>query len=200
MNRLERALERTLWELQELAVPAALVGGLAVSIRSEPRFTRDIDLAVDVADDAAAERLIHDLAQRSYLIGTVLEQSRTGRMATVRMTLPGEGDGGVVVDMLLASSGIEHEVVLCAEQLEAFPNLHLPVASTGHLIALKLLAQDEKQRPQDSIDLSRLLVVADEQQLALAHQAVSMIVERGYHRGRDLIRRLNVAIANHQQR
>jgi hypothetical protein len=32
----------------------ALIGGLAVSTRIEPRFTRDIDLAVSVPDDASA--------------------------------------------------------------------------------------------------------------------------------------------------
>jgi len=39
----------------------ALVGGLAVSVRTEPRFTRDLDLAVAVADDRAAEDLVHRL-------------------------------------------------------------------------------------------------------------------------------------------
>lgn len=39
----------------------ALVGGLAVSVRTEPRFTRDLDLAVAVSDDHAAEALIHQL-------------------------------------------------------------------------------------------------------------------------------------------
>jgi hypothetical protein len=32
----------------DLRVPWALIGGLAVSVRAEPRFTRDIDLAVAV--------------------------------------------------------------------------------------------------------------------------------------------------------
>jgi hypothetical protein len=41
--------------LQRASVPFALVGGLAVSVHVEPRFTRDIDLAVAVAGDAKAE-------------------------------------------------------------------------------------------------------------------------------------------------
>jgi hypothetical protein len=36
----------------------ALVGGLAVSVRAEVRFTRDVDLVVLVADDSEAEWLI----------------------------------------------------------------------------------------------------------------------------------------------
>jgi hypothetical protein len=43
-------------------VSFALVGGLAVSIRTEPRFTRDADLAVALANDAEVEALIHDRA------------------------------------------------------------------------------------------------------------------------------------------
>ena len=37
------------------APPFAVVGGLAVSARTEPRFTRDVDVAVAVANEAAAE-------------------------------------------------------------------------------------------------------------------------------------------------
>lgn len=39
-----------------------LVGGLAVSARSDPRFTRDVDLAVAVDGDADGEALIRALA------------------------------------------------------------------------------------------------------------------------------------------
>jgi hypothetical protein len=52
---LESALRRIVLELNELHVSFALVGGLAVSIRAEPRFTRDADLAVALTNDAEAE-------------------------------------------------------------------------------------------------------------------------------------------------
>ncbi len=52
--------------LRERRVPFALVGGLAVSIRSEVRFTRDVDLAVTVTSDAAMEALVLDLAAAGY--------------------------------------------------------------------------------------------------------------------------------------
>ena len=41
-----------------------LIGGLAVSVRTEPRFTRDLDFAVAVSDDAGAEALTHALRER----------------------------------------------------------------------------------------------------------------------------------------
>jgi hypothetical protein len=56
------------WSPRSLPLPAslrprgkrfALVGGLAVSVRAEVRFTRDVDLAVAVSSDAEAESLVH---------------------------------------------------------------------------------------------------------------------------------------------
>jgi hypothetical protein len=44
----------------------ALVGGLAVSVRAEVRFTRDVDLVVLAADDAEAESLIYELRSAGY--------------------------------------------------------------------------------------------------------------------------------------
>jgi hypothetical protein len=61
-TRLLRALRQTVQALDERVHSWALIGGLAVSIRVEPRFTRDIDIAVAVADDVAAEALVADLS------------------------------------------------------------------------------------------------------------------------------------------
>ena len=40
-----------------------------------------------------------------------------------------------------------------SEPLEIFPSVTLPVAQIGRLVALKLLARDDRSRPQDAIDL-----------------------------------------------
>lgn len=47
--------------LQRLGRPHALVGGWAVSLRVEARFTRDIDFAIVATSDADVERLVQDL-------------------------------------------------------------------------------------------------------------------------------------------
>lgn len=62
MTGLGSTLLKTVAELTRLDRRCALIGGLAVSVRAEPRFTRDIDLAVTVRDDADAERLVNSLA------------------------------------------------------------------------------------------------------------------------------------------
>jgi predicted nucleotidyltransferase len=186
---LDSALRRTVTELAHLGATCALVGGLAVSVRTEPRFTRDIDLAVAVADDRQAERLVRSLVGGGFSLSAAVEQAAAGRLATVR--LRPEGGDADVVDLLFASSGIEPEVVAAADPLEALPGLRVPVARTGHLIALKLLARDDERRPQDGIDLRALAVVADNGERSLALSACEAIAARGFARGRDLPAALN---------
>jgi len=61
VTALETALRQICCDLTEAHASFALVGGLAVSARTEPRFTRDADIAVAVASDAEAEGLTRDL-------------------------------------------------------------------------------------------------------------------------------------------
>ncbi|MGH8902185.1 MAG: nucleotidyl transferase AbiEii/AbiGii toxin family protein [Egibacteraceae bacterium] len=66
VTELGTALRRTVTELDHLGVTCALVGGLAVSVRTQPRFTRDIDLTVAVRDDRDAERLVRSLVSAGF--------------------------------------------------------------------------------------------------------------------------------------
>jgi hypothetical protein len=87
--------------LEELGVAFALIGGLAVGARGEPRYTRDVDLAIGVANDQEAESLLNALSRRGYSVDTVIEQTRTGRLATARLRHPVDPD--VFIDLLFAS-------------------------------------------------------------------------------------------------
>lgn len=185
MTSLEAALRRIERDLAQAQHPFALVGGLAVSARTEPRFTRDADLAVAVGGDAEAEALVLGLRTRGYRIASVLEQETVGRLATVRLA-PMPTPQATVIDLLFASSGIEAEIVAEAETIELLPRLPMRVATVGHLIALKLLSRDDEQRPQDAVDLRALLRVASEADLRGARLAIAAITDRGYGRGRDL--------------
>ncbi len=193
-SHLEEIVRGARKALQALGVDHALVGGLAVSARAEPRFTRDVDLAVSVVADPEAEALIHQLGSRGYRILTVLEQEATGRLATVRFQPPESGEQEVILDLLFASSGIEPEIVETATELEVFPDLKLRVAGVGELLAVKVLARDDKRRPQDLIDIRALLKEATESDLATATRNLALITERGYHRGRDLLAELERAL------
>ena len=150
-------------------------------LHAGPRFTRDVDVAVAITDDKEAEALVHALTSDGYLLLAAVEQDAVERLATVR--LAPALDEGVVVDVLFASSGIEPEIVRSAEAIEILPGLVVPVARTGHLIALKLLARDDESRPQDLADLRSLHEVATREDVDLARSAIHLITERGYHRG-----------------
>ena len=130
MNRLGFALGQAISSLRDEGFEFALVGGLAVSARSEPRFTRDADLAVAVGSDEEAEGLVARLSGRGYRVTAQVEHTHTGRLATVRLTPPGEPSPGLVVDLRFASSGIEPEVIRDTEELRLSPTLVVPVAST----------------------------------------------------------------------
>lgn len=186
MIGLAALLRATAARLDASGIKWAVVGGLAVSARTTPRFTQDIDLAVVVSSDAEAEQLVGDLARNAFQITAVVEQTATGRLATVRLSRSGGDSDDAVVDLLFASSGIESEVVAAAEPVELFPRLDVPIAQIGHLIAMKVLARDDETRPQDLVDLRALVAEASSSDLATARDSLTLITERGYDRGRDL--------------
>ena len=165
-----------------------------MSVRSEPRLTRDADLAVLVSDDRDAETLVLALQGRGWRVVTAIEQDAARRLATVRLAPAGEGALGTVVDLLFASSGIEPEIVAAADLIEAVPGLRAPVARLGHLIALKVLARDDRTRPQDRVDLAALLTRADAAALVEARESLTLITRRGFQRGRDLLAALGAAL------
>lgn len=190
MRRLEAALLRLDNDLRECGVDWALVGGLAVSARSEPRFTRDIDAVVAAPDDAAAEALIRRLLAAGYRVVATLEQEAKGRLATVRLSPPGESAPGLVLDLLFASSGVEAEIAAESERFEIAEGLTLPVARVDALIALKVLSRDDAERPQDLVDLRALLRIAAPGDVDGARRLLRAIESRSFARGRQLIREL----------
>jgi hypothetical protein len=169
----------------------ALVGGLAVSVRTEPRFTRDLDVVVAVPGDMEAEAFVRELVGVGFSTEVATEQTAAGRLATVRVR---KGPRDPVVDLLFASTGIEPEIVAHAESLRVLAH-DVPVARVGHLIAMKLLARDDRTRPQDGVDLRVLAMVASDGDWELAAAAVELIEARGFARGRDLVAALAAARA-----
>lgn len=77
-----------------------------------------------------------------------------------------------------------------------FAGVAAPVAQSGHLIALKLLARDDRTRPQDAVDLRALIAAAADEDLALAKASVGLIERRGFSRDRDLTAALTAAVGD----
>jgi Nucleotidyl transferase AbiEii toxin, Type IV TA system len=186
VTSVESALRRAVADLNALKARWALIGGLAVSARTIPRFTKDLDFVVAVADEGE-EDVVHRLQSRDYAPVEVLEQDYVKRLSGVRLA---HGGSDVVVDLLFASSGIENEVVANADRLEVLPRLTVPVATTPHLIALKVLAG----RNQDLTDLGYLIPSASPAELDTACEAVKLIQVRGFSRGQDVVADLETLI------
>jgi predicted nucleotidyltransferase len=192
---LHRWLGLTVAALDEAQARYAVVGGLAVGVRADPRFTHDVDLAVSVADDSQAEAILFVMIRNGYRTLAELDQTTTGRLATMRLVPPGsrvvdiEAAKPMVVDLLFSSSGIEPETVAAATLFPLTPMLKVPVAQSPHLLAMKLLSVSEN-RPKDVLDLHALVKVVDDEELAITRRLLTLMRRRGYSRGEDLEGRL----------
>jgi predicted nucleotidyltransferase len=191
MQSVDAVLRQAAEDLDALGARWAVIGGLAVAFRSEPRFTKDVDVAVAVADDAEAEGIVNRLQVRGYALASLVEQDYVNRLATARLVRPQAGTSSAFVDLLFANSGIEDEIVRRADRLEVLPDVFMPVASIGHLIALKALAG----RHQDLTDLGYLISVATDADLGEATASAAKIQERGFNRGQDLLADLTSIIS-----
>lgn len=171
-------------DLRDLEAKWAIIGGLAFLIRIDARHTRDIDLALSVANQKASERLYRDLLARGYqLIADRghFENIEMDRTSTLRLCPPGIHTG-VVVDFLLASCGIEKEITEAAEMIEINPGLTVPVARKEHLLAMKVLAG----RSKDRSDALALISAMSPVELSRARSAIDLIGNRGFHRNKNL--------------
>lgn len=190
MQSVDAVLRQAAADLDAIGARWAVVGGLAVAFRSEPRFTKDVDLAVAVADDAEAEGIVNRLQVRGYALASLVEQDYVNRLATARLVRPEAGTSSAFIDLLFANSGIEDEIVRRADLLEVLPDVFMPVASIGHLIALKALAG----RHQDLTDLGYLISAASDADLGEARASAALIEERGFNRGQRLCEDLTAII------
>jgi hypothetical protein len=188
-TKLERALAAAAEDIAAEGKRFALVGGLAVSVRAEVRFTRDVDLAVAVDSDAEAESLVYALKSRGYATVASVEHEAQSRLATNRLRSP----QGVKVDLLFASSGIEGETIARAT-IVALPSVGaVPIARAEELLSLKVLSMTD-ERLQDRIDARNLLRVNVDLDLVCVRDNLRLITERGYARSQDLAAKLTTLL------
>jgi predicted nucleotidyltransferase len=184
------ALSQIVAELRRLGKAFCVVGGFGVSLRGQVRFTRDVDVAVRIADDAEAEALVRELGAHGYRPTALVEHDERGRLSTARMRSP----SGVTVDLLLASSGIEAETVARATTIEIAGAGAVPVAQAEELLAMKVLSMEDR-RAQDRLDALSLLEVNDDLDLGRVREDLRLIRDRGYHRKQDLDAKLDALLA-----
>jgi hypothetical protein len=168
-------------QLGEAGFPFALVGGIAASARGEARFTRDIDVAVAVQDDAEAERVVFLLVKQGYVVTATVEQEVTGRLATARL----RNANGIICDLIFATTGIESEIVQGAELIEVFSKVHVPTATAEALLAMKTLSATP-QRPRDSGDIQSIILANQTFDEAKVLRYLDAINRSGCARGQQL--------------
>jgi len=115
----------------------------------------------------------------------VIEQAERKVLSTVRFKHPDDQGNDPSVDLLFASTGIEPLIVREATSVKIADEVLVPVARIPHLIAMKVLSENEV-RDQDRGDLRVLLTAASVEELAEAEKAVRLIEERGFNRGKNL--------------
>lgn len=190
-NRVFAALAGIVAELRERNVSFALVGGLAVSVRAEPRFTADVDLAITVSADNEVELLAHQLTLRGYQVRALVEHKSRGRIATVRLL----GRHGVVIDLIAATCGIEPEIVEAATPVLVENAGELPVAQPADLVAMKLLSATPR-RAQDMLDARSLLLSNAQLDIEHVRRRLELIRARGFDRDEDLDGKLRALLAD----
>ncbi len=167
-------------DLRSKGIGWALVGGIAVTLRVSPRATEDVDVVLAVGSDWEAQKVIGFLFSRGWHY-VKEHQDHQEQIASTRIRGPGRGE--VIVDLLVAVSGIETEVVASAEPILVAGEFEMPVASLPALIALKVLAGRDKDRQ----DIEALLDAAGSADIHLARRFLELIERRGFDRDKDLL-------------
>lgn len=146
-NNLNAALaDLTRW-LQREQIPFAVIGGVAVGVRGEPRFTADVDVIIGLELDDALQ-LIHRLPGSHFepLFAGVAEVVRTSFILPLRHV-----ETGVKVDAAIGLSGFERQLLARATEME-LAGVVAPVATVEDIVLMKLIAG----RPRDTEDCEKL--------------------------------------------
>ena len=134
--------------LEARGMRCALIGGLAVSLRGQPRMTVDVDLVV-LATVEEALQLVHELD------GTCFAPLFPGveEVVTKSFILPlRHRSTGIRVDLAIGMSGFEQRAVHRATPV-TIGGTRIPVVSIEDLLVMKALAG----RPQDDQDIRGLV-------------------------------------------
>ncbi|MGH7896075.1 MAG: hypothetical protein ACREQL_15490 [Candidatus Binatia bacterium] len=126
-------------------VPYAVIGAHAVNVWLEPRFTADVDVAVQ-ATSAEMQRLKQLLAASGYM---VTREHGAGQPSGPDFVRFSSADGSLVLELQTAKTALQREVIRRAAAGASGPR----IATVEDLIVMKLIAN----RPKDRADLDGLV-------------------------------------------
>lgn len=180
LDGLFSALRRLDFDFRSQHVPWALVGGIAIALRVLPRTTEDVDVILAVSGDEETQRIAGFLISRGWRPEREFNNQH-GQIASMRMRGPGRSD--IILDLLVAATGIEAEVAASAEPVVVVQEIEMPVATVASLLALKILAGRDKDRQ----DIEALVEAATPRDIRDARRLLELIERRGFDRDKDLL-------------
>ena len=143
------ALAKSAATLSDNRVRYAIIGGMATGFRSQPRFTKDVDILLQVPQ-IKLPLLLEDFARRGFDVDQldVIREWTQHHMATISYH-------GIRVDLLKpVLPAYQH--ILDRARAETWLDHPIRVASAEGLILLKLLAF----RTQDVLDIENLVAAS----------------------------------------
>ena len=165
---LYQALRRILSVLENLQVPYALIGGLALAFYEVVRATKDLDLLILLSPDEM-EKLAGQLRVNGLPAGARKGAPGDPVVGVVVVQVP-VGEGELTCDLLLPSARWQSEAIRNAGTFEV-EGLQVRVVQARDLFLLKLYAGG----PQDLLDASQLLRMQDEATRAVWKDAASKL-------------------------
>ena len=135
--------------LRAQGVSYAVIGGIATTVRGEPRFTADVDVVVGIDLDRALQ-LLDSLISSPFrpLFTDVADVVKKAFILPIRHI-----SSGIRVDMAIGMTGFERQLIARATEA-TIGGRSIPVATAEDLILLKVLAG----RPRDVDDVSRIVL------------------------------------------
>jgi hypothetical protein len=146
LDEMRRAMAESIAAMDRHNVSYALIGGLAASYRSQPRFTKDIDFLVKVPQIVLAP-LLEDLRSRGFELDTLATIDEWAQHHMVVLSYH-----GIRIDWLKPLIPAYLHVLDCSTE-ESWLDQPIRIASAEGLILLKLLAF----RGQDQLDIENLV-------------------------------------------
>ncbi|MBI5701266.1 hypothetical protein HZC34_05440 [Candidatus Saganbacteria bacterium] len=128
----------------------ALIGALAVSARSKPRATQDIDFLVSAENDFFSEIFPKTIKEMGYSYKIFKGTADDPIKGLIRIFDKNDDE---LVDIIPVFWKWQEEMVNSASSIKLFENLSIPIALAEDLVVLKLKAGG----PQDLVDVQELL-------------------------------------------
>lgn len=146
LDRLRLPLTALMRWFKEARLRAAIIGGVAASLRGKPRLTKDIDVVVLGADP---EALIRSSAPFDFFprMNDALEFARDTRMLLLH-----HKPGSIDVDISLGGLPFEDEIIERSTWID-LGGLEVLVASPEDLVIMKAVAG----RGRDVVDIENLI-------------------------------------------